>query len=323
MIKNYILSTMAAGAVWAATAAVAQQPAIQPSPAYFQSGGTLYQAVPVAQPAAQPGYYAPPPAQPVYYVPQPAAPAQQPAQAPQPVYYVPQPAPQMTLAPAPAYAEAEDDDEEEGYYWFWGQKFPGWALGPKIGTTGIGLEFTLGINPYLNLRSGFNYGSFSLGQEFGNVDYDVDLTMIGIPLMLDVHPFGGNFRITGGLYIQPGTEADISATPSEPTQIGSHTYYPDTIGTLKGTIEVDGVVAPYLGIGVGNSVSEDQLLTASIELGVIFQSYDASLTADGAGMTAKLDTFREDLKKEEKLIQDDADDWKIFPVLTIGIAWHF
>ena len=82
-------------------------------------------------------------------------------------------------------------------------------------------------------------------------------------------------------------------------------------------------MAPYLGIGFGNAVAEDQLLTFTLDIGVVFQAYDVSLTSDGAGMTAKLDTFREDVKKEEQNIQDDLDDWKIFPVLTLGLAWHF
>ena len=263
----------------------------QPSPAY-------YQPVPAQ---AQPVYYAP---QPVYYAPAPA----------QPTYYAPQ--------PAPVYA-AEEEEEEEGYYWAWGQKWPGLALGPKFGTTGLGLEMTFGVNPYLNLRSGFNYGSFTWGQEFGNVDYDAEVTMTSVPLLLDVHPFGGQFRLTGGLYLQPGTKADIDATPSEPTQIGSHTYNPDTIGTLSGKIEVSSALTPYVGIGFGNTVGEDQLLTLTLDIGVIFQSYDVSLDSNGAGMTAQLDTFREDLKKEEGLLQKDADDWKIFPVVAISLAWHF
>ena len=284
--------------LWAVAAALAVLTvavfAQSPSPVY-------YQPVPAH---AQPVYYAPPAAQPVYYAPAPA----------QPVYYAPQ--------PAPAYA-AEEEEEEEGYYWFWGQKWPGLALGPKFGTTGLGLEMTFGVNPYLNLRSGFNYGSFTWGQEFGNVDYDADVTMTSVPLLLDVHPFGGQFRITGGLYLQPGTKADLDATPSEPTQIGSHTYNPDTIGTLTGEIEVGDVLTPYLGIGFGNTVGEDQLLTLTLDIGVIFQSYDVALDSNGAGMTAQLDTFREDLKKEEELLQEDADNWKIFPVVSISLAWHF
>ena len=273
--------------LWAAAAALAVLTvavfAQSPSPVYYQP----------APSHAQPVYYAPAPAQPVYYAPQ----------------------------PAPAYAPEEE--EEEGYYWVWGQKWPGLALGPKFGTTGLGLEMTFGVNPYLNLRSGFNYGSFTWGQEFGNVDYDADLTMTSVPLLLDVHPFGGHFRLTGGLYLQPGTKADLDATPSEPTQIGSHTYNPDTIGTLTGEIEVGDVLTPYVGIGFGNTVGEDQLLTLTLDIGVIFQSYDVSLDSDGAGMTAQLDTFREDLKKEEGLLQKDADDWKIFPVVAISLAWHF
>ena len=278
----------------------------QPSPAYFQSGGTLYQAVPPVPANAQPVYYGAPSAQPAYYAPAPAA---------QPAYYAPP-------APAPAY-EAEEEFDEEGYYWFWGQKWPGLGLGPKFGTTGIGLEMTFGVNAYLNLRSGFNYGSLTWGQEFGNVDYDVDATMISVPLLLDIHPFGGQFRLTGGLYVQPGTEAELDATPSEPTQIGSHTYSADVIGTLSGKIEVAGVVAPYVGIGFGNTVGEDQLLTLTLDVGVIFQSYDVSLDSDGAGMATANALFREDLKKEEELLQKDADDWKIYPVVAISLAWHF
>ena len=287
MTTKRILWTAAAALAGLAVAVFAQRP----SPVY-------YQPVPAH---AQPVYYAP---QPTYYAPAPA----------QPAYYAPQ--------PAPAYV-AEEEEEDEGYYWFWGQKWPGLALGPKFGTTGLGLELTFGVNPYLNLRSGFNYGSFTWGQELGNVDYDVDVTMTSVPLLLDVHPFGGHFRLTGGLYLQPGTKADIEATPTEPTQIGSHTYNPDTIGTLNGKIEVDSALTPYVGFGFGNTVGEDQLLTLTLDVGVIFQSYDVSLDSNGAGMTAKLDTFREDIKKEEALLQKDADDWKIYPVVAISLAWHF
>ena len=60
-----------------------------------------------------------------------------------------------------------------------------------------------------------------------------------------------------------------------------------------------------------------------VDFGVIFQSYDVSLSSDGAGMTTKLDTFRKDLELEEENIQSDMDDFKFFPVLTFGIAYHF
>ncbi|HQN80530.1 MAG: hypothetical protein GX634_02410 [Lentisphaerae bacterium] len=276
---------LAMGVVWSAVCAVGQSPGgIRPSPALNPAGRP-------AAPAPQPGGRPPPSAQ--------AAP--------------------LTLAPAPA-VEAE---EEEGIYWIWGQKWPGIALGPKIGTTGIGLDLTFGINRYLNLRGGFNYGSFTWSPKLDDVEYDLDVDMLSIPLMLDIHPFGGHFRITAGLFLQPGTEGDLRATPDKNVQIGSHTYPPEVVGTLRGQIDVADTLAPYLGIGFGNAVAEDQLLTFMVELGVIFQSYDSSLTADGAGMTAKLDTFRQDIQEEERNLQKDLDDLKVYPVLTLGLAWHF
>jgi hypothetical protein len=330
MKQTCILWLAAWGLAWGAACAFGQQRAIQPSPAY--------------RPAATPVYYPPAPAvrpapaapQPVYYVPvQPGQPVQG-----QPVYYVPQPAQRMP-APAPVYEEDEDAyeeeveeeeydvplyidmEEEEGLYWFWGSKWPGLALGPKFGTTGLGLDLTFGISRWLNLRGGFNYGLFTWSPTFGDVDYELESNLMSGPLFVDVHPFANHFRISGGIYIQPGSDVDLSATPNRPVQIGRHTYAPDVVGTLSGTIEIADAIGPYVGIGFGNSVDEEQVLTFMVDFGVVFQSYEVSLTSDGAGMTTPVDTFRTDLELEEQNIEDDVNSLKVFPVLTFGISYHF
>jgi len=282
---------------WMAAPAHGQQRTIQPSPAYYQQqGGSPY------------GY--------------PVAPSESPQS---PVYYDSDSWYSRPAAAAPATTQEYvwADDDEEGIYWVWGQKWPGMAVAPKIGTTGIGVDGIFGINRFLNLRGGFNYGSFTWTRKFSKVKYDLDFDMTSIPLLVDLQPFGGHFRIVGGVYIQPSTEADLRATPSKNVQIGEHTYPPEVVGTLSGSIEVDQVLTPYLGIGFGNAVAEDQLFTLGIDIGVIFQSYDAKLTSDGKGMTTKFDTFRKDLKKEEENIQKDLDDFRFYPVLTISLAWHF
>ncbi len=273
-------------------------------------------AAPVPVQPAQPVPVAAPPARPV---PQdvvvfPAAPVYEEPEYNEPVYDD-TPGTRISLRDVP---EARDDwDGTSGYDW------PGLSLGPKIGTTGIGLDLTFGVTRFLNLRSGFNYGSFTMNTDWGDVEYDTELDMTSIPLLVDWYPAGGHFRITGGFFIQPGTQADIDATPTKPVQIGSHTYGPDVIGTLSGKIEVDNTFAPYIGIGFGNTVGRDRRLTFSLDLGVIFQAYDVSLASDGPGMTAKLDLFREDIQKEEEKIQDDLDDFKFYPVLTLGFGYHF
>lgn len=296
MKRTVICIATILGLAWGAARASAQQP------------------LPRSPGAVSPAVYAP------------ASAPVPPAPVPVPAVAVPAEMPATTVAVEPTEVPLSDltgAEDEEGLYWFWGEKWPGLALGPKFGSTGIGADLVFGINPYFNLRGGFNYGTFSLNTSLDGVDYDFDVDMQTFPLLVDIHPFGGHFHISAGLYLQSGTKADIEATPTGNEQIGEHTYPPDVIGTLFGTIEVKNDVAPYLGIGFGNPVNEEQLLTFMLDLGLVFQSYDVSLTSNGAGMETLHDTFRQDLVLEEQNIQDDLDSFRIFPVLTLGLAWHF
>jgi hypothetical protein len=216
-----------------------------------------------------------------------------------------------------------EEGQEEGIYWPWGEKWPGLALGVKGGTVGIGPELTFGISKYLNLRGGYNWANFTSKGKIEHVKYDLDFDMDNIPLMLDWHPFAGMFRISAGAYFQSDSYVKLEATPKKSTKIGNHHYGPEVMGTLKGRIDVEDDVAPYVGIGIGNAVMQDVALSLSLDIGLLFQSYDVKLTSNGAGMYAKSSAFRDDLEKERKRIQDKADDWKIYPVVALSLAYHF
>jgi hypothetical protein len=250
--------------------------------------------------------------------------------------YVLTPAAQTQVAVAPAgNADGREglfpvqydleDGEEEGIYWPWGQKWPGIALGVKAGTTGLGGELTFGINKWLNLRGGYNWFTTDAHLKIDDVKYDADIDLDTFDLLVDLHPFSGVFRITGGVYWHQDGTAELEATPKRAwTKIGDHRYQPATIGTISGRADIKNDCVPYVGIGWGNSVEDDAALTLSLDIGVMFQSYDVSpLYATGAGMTSSDGTFREDLQKERKNIQDDLDDWRIYPVVALSLAYHF
>lgn len=46
------------------------------------------------------------------------------------------------------------------------------GLGIKAGTLGGGLELSMDINPYLELRAGINQVSFDFDTTIGDIDYD-------------------------------------------------------------------------------------------------------------------------------------------------------
>ncbi len=160
----------------------APPPVLAPTPPPWPPASVAVQ--PVALPS---GAGMPAPVVPVA-VPVPAAPVYLPVVHDELPMVEPEP-PRVTLARGPAVV-IEEEWEEEGA----GDEstWPGLALGPKIGTTGLGLELALGLNRYMNLRSGFNYLALSsFGIELSGVDYDMDLGLPSIPLMLDLYPGGG------------------------------------------------------------------------------------------------------------------------------------
>ena len=216
-----------------------------------------------------------------------------------------------------------DEGQEEGIYWPWGEKWPGLAVGVKGGTVGLGPEVTFGISKYLNLRGGYNWANFTSKGKIEKVKYDLDFDMDNIPVMLDWHPFAGMFRISAGAYFQSDSYVKLDAQPHKSSKIGNHHYPAVVVGTLKGRIDVEDDVAPYVGIGIGNAVMKDVALSLSLDIGLLFQSYDVQLTSSGPGMNALYPFFRDDLERERKRVQDKADDWKIYPVVALSLAYHF
>lgn len=216
-----------------------------------------------------------------------------------------------------------DEGQEEGIYWPWGEKWPGIAVGGHAGTAGLGVDGTFGISRVLNIRGGYSWANFTSKGKIEKVKYDLKFDMDNVPVMLDWHPFGGMFRISAGAFFQSDSYVKLDAQPHKSAKIGNHHYGPEVVGTLKGRIDVEDDVAPYVGIGVGNAVMKDVALSLSLDIGLLFQSYDVQLTSSGPGMNALYPFFRDDLERERKRVQDKMDDWKIYPVVALSLAYHF
>lgn len=216
------------------------------------------------------------------------------------------------------------------------------GLGLRLGTTGIGIDLGYGLNRYVDLRAGYNFGSYSGEQEEDGIDYDGELKISAATFMVDLKPFAGGFRITAGLYTG-SPELDLNAksrSTSEEFEIGDRTYLGDGLA-LDGGIDL-GSTAPYLGIGWGGTTN-GRGLGVSFDLGVLFtKSPDVSLLAsgrvcdatDGAcdpvadGFDVNADTpeanaFQAQLTNEVANIEDDAKDFKLWPVVNLGLHYRF
>lgn len=196
----------------------------------------------------------------------------------------------------------------------------GLSIGGHVGTLGPGVELTGYLLPQLNVRVSGNYLAFSYDGDTDDVDYKADLRFASVLGTLDWFPFENNFRISAGLAAN-NNKIKLKGDVNEPTEIGDHEYTPSQIGTLKGEATFDDY-APYLGVGFGNSVADDAGLSFVFDLGVVFQG-TPDVTLDSNGSAAGSPQFKADLKKEEDNAQDEADHFKIYPVLSFGIAYYF
>jgi len=195
-----------------------------------------------------------------------------------------------------------------------------WALGVKGGTLGLGGDLTTDIVPGLNLRGGVQWFSLDFDTEFEDIDYSVDVDFLNPLLLLDWYPFGGSFRLSGGILFNQ-SDVDLRATPSQPVEIGGTIYTPAEVGTLRGQSDFN-PIAPYVGIGWGNAVGRSRRLGLAMDLGVAFIG-SPGVDLSATGLLASDPTFRAHLAQEEEDIEDDLHDFKFYPVLSLTLYYCF
>jgi hypothetical protein len=195
------------------------------------------------------------------------------------------------------------------------------ALAIKVGTLGPGAELTFGITDTINIRAGGNYLPIDFSGKIDKVKFETELRWASVPVLVDWHIFGNNFRVTGGL-IYNRNEVDLDAKLKEDKKIGDNRYSPEEVGTLKGTADFK-KWAPYAGIGYGNAVGgPDTVWNFVFDIGVMFQGKpDVDLTANGTMSGNPI--FEDDLDELRKDVQDKADYFKFYPVISFGISYQF
>ena len=203
------------------------------------------------------------------------------------------------------------------------------AVGVKVGTLGMGVEGTVGLDKKFNLRVGGNFASIDLSSLIEDDDLDEDsvvsaediqleLDLETLAAMLDWHVWGGGFRLTAGGMLN-NNEMTVSADVDEKVEIGDSSY---SVDSLAGSVSFTQVV-PYFGIGYGNAVDEDGHFTFAFDLGVMLQGnpeVEITATASDPSLQAALNA---DIASEIDEIEDDTEGLSLYPVISIGLAYRF
>lgn len=190
------------------------------------------------------------------------------------------------------------------------------GIGVKASTLGAGIELGTPLTDSLVGRVALNTYSKSDDQTIDDIDYSADLDLRSTALFLDWHPFTGTFHLTAG-YLFSNNELSASATPASSVEIGGQTYDPSDIGKIDATVSLGS--GPYVGLGWGNIPASGFGFT--FELGAVqMGTPDVDLDIeDPNGVIAA----NNDIEKERANMEDDLDEFELYPVVSLGLSYGF
>lgn len=190
----------------------------------------------------------------------------------------------------------------------------GFALGLKVSTLGIQVEGIKSLSNSFNGRLGIAFFSYSLSGGGGSEDfeYDGDLKLLSVSLLVDYFPFKNWFRITGGALINMN-KGELTMTPTESYMVGGVLYTPEMLGNVKADVKVN-TFSPYIGIGIGNP-TQGKGVGFSLDIGGVYQGEPS--------VEMKADGLLEPTAEQSPIIEDNISWFKFYPVVALGITIKF
>lgn len=194
-------------------------------------------------------------------------------------------------------------------------------VGFKAGTLGYGAEVSWRPLGWLDVRAGANFFDYDDTGSQAGINYDATLALDTLYLTGNFRFPLSPFRITAGAFSN-NNEVHLVSEPMPSYEIGgTQGYLPAEVGTLRSVTSFDGV-SPYLGAGFDFSLMDR--LGLSLDFGVLWQGEPiVSLTSDGALALIDDPGFLADLENERQELENELEDLKAYPVISIGFNFNF
>jgi len=203
------------------------------------------------------------------------------------------------------------------------------TVGPQIGTLGVGLNAGWQYSDYLKFRGNTNYLPYSRSGEIEGVDYKVNLDYFTIGALADVHPFAGNFRLSGGLYYVDLSVKGKAELGNESITLGGQTYQRGDLGSgeFKGSVKWQ-TLAPYAGLGYGSGSGNEPGLGFSFDLGALYigkakVNLEAPASAYAEASKRGYTNLQENIDKEKEDVKHYTDKLQFWPVISLGVIYRF
>ncbi len=191
-------------------------------------------------------------------------------------------------------------------------------IGARISTLGAGLEVGTHLSSNWDVRLLANGFDYSANRTVDQIRYDGKLKMASWGAQFDWHPIKqGPLYLTAGLYSN-GNKINATANPSGTVNIGGVPFTQAEVGNLYAHGKFKST-APYLGIGGRWGAGPVDI---SLEAGAYFQG-KANVTLTNDGVFAGNSAFQAQLEIERQNLEHNLNDFSTYPVVALGVGYHF
>jgi len=192
------------------------------------------------------------------------------------------------------------------------------SAGVRAGTLGLGIEGSWKPFKYLDIRLGGNTFTFDSDGPQAGIEYDQELTLETFYLSANIVFDNSPMRISLAGYSN-GNELYMINDSMQDQEIGGVLYPGSGIGTLTSTTTFSSI-SPYFGIGYDFNIKGN--IGMSVDFGVLWQGEPlVELAADGALATNA--GFQVALEAERRELEEEFNEFKVWPVLQLGVVYRF
>ena len=191
-------------------------------------------------------------------------------------------------------------------------------FGAKAGSLGLGLEARWEPIPWLDVRAGANrYDYEDNGAQAGiayNATLELDTLYTTANLKFPLSPM----RLSLGAFSNDN-QLVMESQDAGSFVVGGQTYTSADVGRLRSVTSFDSV-SPYAGIGFDFELVGR--LGLNIDLGVLWQG-EPTVTLTSDGLLASDPAFLQALEDERLELENEAEDYKAWPVVSLGLHFNF
>ena len=236
--------------------------------------------------------------------------------------------------------------------------YQGTSVGVQGAIYGPGGTIKGKISDYIGIKAGFD--TFSINDyevKDDTTKYNFDLKLEDFMLVSDYHPWGGSFKLTGGMIINNSVlDGDITPNTKDNDKIEftfngkDYSYNINELGSIQTKVDFD-PVAPYVGFGWDTSFDKKSGFGFTFDLGVAYQGAAQASYALRYGEALDIDKVTADIPdgpvKEAKIkeikdkqqeiknelessldaemvsLQNELDKYEWLPYISIGFNYKF